>query len=229
MTQVQGIYYNGISARAHAVTLSVDVDMLVVHGQGVERRDPMGALQVMDAIGESPRVIRFVGGASCEVADRDGLAALLSGQGLAHESVAAWDRSWRIVLAGLAFVAVLGFVVYRFGLPALARTTADRLPASALDSLSSQIQRVLERTVFDETRVPGTRQVAVNAANPGGDDRASDGPHGIRKRGVDGDPHKIGDRMRRELEHQVRPVHVDRSRAALQRYSDLFAGEAVGQ
>ena len=164
MSEVPGIYYDGLTARAHAVTLSIDIDMLVVQGHGIERRDPIGALQVMDAIGESPRIIRFVGGASCEVTDRDGLAALLAGHGLAHDSVAAWDRSWRVVLGGLVFVAVLAFVTYRFGLPALARTTADRLPASALDTLSSQMQGVLERTVFAETKIPHARQIALTDA-----------------------------------------------------------------
>ena len=161
---VPGIYYDGISARARAVTLSVDVDMLVVSGDGVERRDPIGALHVMDAVGESPRVIRFVGGASCEVADRDGLAALLAGHGLADDRVSAWDRNWRVVISGLVFVLVLGFVLYRFGLPALARTTADRLPASALDTLSLQIQRALERTVFSETQISEGRQAALSGA-----------------------------------------------------------------
>jgi Zn-dependent protease with chaperone function len=86
---------------------------------------------------------------------------LLAGHGLAHDSVAAWDRSWRVVLAGLAFVLVLGFVLYRFGLPALARTTADRMPASALDTLSSQIEHVLNRSVFSDTKISGQRQIAI--------------------------------------------------------------------
>jgi Zn-dependent protease with chaperone function len=144
------------------VTLSIDGDMFVVSdGETEVRRDPIGALEIMQAVGETPRVVRFVGGASCEVPDAGGFSALLASHGVAGGRVAGWERSRRIVLGALAMILLLGFVGYRYGLPAMAQATADRLPPYALDSLSSQIQRVVDGTVLKPTRLPHRRLASL--------------------------------------------------------------------
>ena len=77
---MDAIYYDGQVARSRRVSLTIEADAFVVTGDGVERRDPAGAVQIMEAIGRTPRVVRFVGGASCEIHDRDGFDALLRGR-----------------------------------------------------------------------------------------------------------------------------------------------------
>lgn len=159
---MKAIYYDGQSARAHDVTLSIDDDRLVVtSAEGVVRSDTLGAVQIMEAIGNTPRVLRFVGGASCEVMDGFGFAALLASHGMGDTRVAVWDRSWRIVSVALALMVVLAVVGYRYGLPMMAKTAANRLPASALDTLSEKIKSVLDRTVFSPTRVPAARRARI--------------------------------------------------------------------
>ena len=46
----------------------------------------------------------------------------------------------------------------------MARSAADKMPVSALDSLSFQLQRALDRTVFSPTKVSGERRQALVAA-----------------------------------------------------------------
>jgi Zn-dependent protease with chaperone function len=158
---IAAVYYDGATARARAVTLSIEDDMLAVSDVDVIRRDPIGALEIMEAIGRTPRVIRFVGGASCEVFDGDGFQALLESHGVAGSRVAGWERSRRIVLAAVVLVAVLAVSAYRWGLPALAKATANGLPPSALDTISLQIQRVLDGRVFQPTKLSGRRHAAL--------------------------------------------------------------------
>jgi Zn-dependent protease with chaperone function len=143
------------------VTLSIDGDMLVLQGDEVARRADRRA-------GGDGGGRRIAAGHSLSAARR---AKSRTTQGLprcsrislADERVAGWDRSWRVVLGASRSLPCSRWSA-RFGLPAIARTTADRLPPSALDTLSSQIQKVLERAVFSTTQVPGQRLAALQAA-----------------------------------------------------------------
>jgi Zn-dependent protease with chaperone function len=108
-------------------------------------------------------VLRFVDGTSCEVQAGDELMALLASHGLATDRVSAWERSWKLALGSLLLVIVAGVAIYQFGLPALARAAADKLPPSALDAMSGQLQRVLDITVFEPTKVDNARQTLLLA------------------------------------------------------------------
>ena len=74
------------------------------------------------------------------------------------DRVSGWERSWKLALTSLVIVVMAGALLYQFGLPFMARSAADNLPASALDSLSFQLQRALDRTVFSPTKLSGQRQ-----------------------------------------------------------------------
>jgi len=160
---MDAIYYDGQTARLRRVSLTLEADRFIVSGDGVDRQDPVGAVQIMEAIGRTPRVVRFVGGASCEIHDRDAFATLLQAHGVAQSAISVLDRSWRIVGAAVLFIALVAAGGYRYGLPAVARTTADRLPRGTLNSLSEQIATVLDKTVFQPTGLPVERQRAITA------------------------------------------------------------------
>jgi Zn-dependent protease with chaperone function len=170
---MDAVYYDGTAAIAHRVTLALEGDTIVIGERGpddslaadgawrIVRRDPLGAVEITEAIGRTPRVLRFVGGASCEVADIDAFAALLASAGFADSRVAGWERNLRIVIGAVVMIAVLAVTAYWFGLPVLAKATAERLPESALDTMSKQIQPVLERTMFKPTQLSGQHHAAL--------------------------------------------------------------------
>jgi Zn-dependent protease with chaperone function len=169
---MDAIYYDGQTARARRVTLAIEGDTLVVSAgevgeageAGEVRRDVLGSVQIMEAIGDSPRVIRFVGGASCEVADAIGFHAWVRANGIADAGVSVLERSGRMVAIALVLILLAGFAAYRYGLPAMATAAANRLPASALDTVSHQLLTVLDRTVFGPTQLPNARVVAIGRA-----------------------------------------------------------------
>ena len=107
---MQATYFDGKTARAYPVELSIDGDMLVIAGDGLECRHTIGAVEIPDAPGSTPRVLRFVDGASCEVQDAGALAAMLAQHGIARERVSAWERSWKLALTSLAIVVVLSLI-----------------------------------------------------------------------------------------------------------------------
>lgn len=158
---MQATYFDGRTARAHVVQLSIDAGTLVIAGDGVEARHPMGSVEIGDSPGATPRVLRFVDGASCEVPDGLAFTKFLAEHGIATSRVTLWERSWRKAIAALAIVLVAGVVGYVYGLPALARSAADNLPASALDSLSHQMQRILDWQFFAPSKLPYERRAAL--------------------------------------------------------------------
>jgi Zn-dependent protease with chaperone function len=145
---MRATYYDGRSARARDVDLTVDAGYFVVTGDGIERREPEAAVAVTDAIGSTPRVLRFVDGASCEVGDHEGFAAMLAAHGLLASKVSKWEKNWKFATASVAAVAVAAVVGYLYVLPAMARSAADRLPPAALTAMSARIEQALDALVF---------------------------------------------------------------------------------
>jgi len=160
---MRATYFDGRTAHAHPVTLAIDDGNLLVSGEGISRQDPIGAVSVSDVLGSTLRVLQFVDGASCEVADNDAFATMLAGHGVAPSRVSAWERSWRPAAAALVIVLVAGFLAYRYGLPLFAERTANALPESMLNAVSFEMQRALDHTVFSETKLPVERQGPILA------------------------------------------------------------------
>ena len=158
---MRATYFDGRTAHAFPVTLSIDDGNLVVSGEGVSRRDPMGAVNVSDVLGSTPRVLQFVDGASCEVTDNDAFAAFIAGHTVAPSRVSGWERSWRPAVFALVLVAVFFVLGYRYGLPIFAERAADSLPESALNTVSFEMQHWLDKTMFAKTRLPGDRMLQI--------------------------------------------------------------------
>jgi Zn-dependent protease with chaperone function len=102
-----------------------------------------------------------VDGASCEVADNDAFAAMLFGHVAVPSRVSGWERSWRLALAALAVVFAVGVLSYRYGLPMFAERAANALPESALNSVSHEMQGILDGTVFSPTQISGRRHASI--------------------------------------------------------------------
>ena len=161
---MQGTYYDGQSAEGRQVDLSLDGDMLVLGGaDGFERRDPIDSVDVTDPLGSTKRWLRFHDAAACEVEDGPDLHALF-GPRVRGSAVSRWERGWRPAGIAMLLVLVVGVVTYVFVLPVMARSAADRLPASALDTLSDEMRPVLDRTVFEPTKLSQDRTTAIMAS-----------------------------------------------------------------
>ena len=160
---MQGTYYDGHSAEGRTVELSLDRDILVLGGaDGFERRDPVDSVDVTDPLGSTKRWLRFHDAAACEVDDGPELRALF-GSRARGSAVSRWERGWRPAGIALMLVLVAGIVTYAWILPAMARSAADRLPAPALDSISNEIQRVFDRTMFEPSTLPEDRRGLIVA------------------------------------------------------------------
>lgn len=161
---VSASFFNGRDATPHAVTIEIDGGVVAITGDGIDRREPLAALQISEALGNAPRLVRFPDGASCEVTDNDGFRRLLAGHGVLPSRVSQWEGSHEWIAAGaVAFVVVL-IVGYLYGIPILATVVANRVPAVATNRLSAEVLAILDGQVFIPSTISRARQQELEAA-----------------------------------------------------------------
>lgn len=153
-------YFDGQHSEPIPVVVSLRAGQLVVFGPGVDRTVPYGQANVTDALGSTPRLIRFADGAFCEVTDVGMLGRLLAAHGHHEKRVVQWEGSLtRIVAAGVALLALL-VVGYRYGVPVLAAVAAEHVPDKLVTVTSQETLKLLDR-VFGATELDEARRMRL--------------------------------------------------------------------
>ncbi len=172
---VTATYFDGRSAVAHPVTLTLVGGVLQVRGSAVERNDPISELRVSEAMGVAPRLISFPGGAHCEVRDHTGMAAMLAATGFEDSLVVRLQSRWRWALASVLVTVAAVFAGYHWGLPAMSEWLAFKTPDAVLSRMGAGTVDALDRIAFTPSKLPHSRQQELHAAF----DRLA--PHGDAK------------------------------------------------
>jgi len=115
MPSVAALYFDGVSARAHAVTIELDGDALHVQAEGVARREPLATLRLSEPMGAAPRLITFADGAHVEVRDHAALAQILDASGHRDRATVRWAFDARVVLGAVAALILIVWLGARYG------------------------------------------------------------------------------------------------------------------
>ena len=161
---VTATYFDGRSALAHAVTLSLADGVLQLRGDGIERDEPVTSLRVSESMGAAPRLISFPGGAHCEVRDHAGMARMLNATGFEDSLVVRLQRRWRWALASVMVTLAVVFAGYHWGLPAASEWLAFRTPDAVLARMGSSTLDVLDRIALAPSKLPAARQQQLHDA-----------------------------------------------------------------
>lgn len=162
--QVRAQYFDGRSARAHAVTLQLSGTTLSLRGECVQREDDIATLRVSEPMGAAPRLISYPDGAHCEVRDHAGMARLLAASHYRDSWVVRLQHRWHWAVAAVAVTIAVVFAGYRWGLPAASEFVAFQLPESVLAQLGSGTLNLLDRGLFTPSKLPKSRQQEIAAA-----------------------------------------------------------------
>jgi Zn-dependent protease with chaperone function len=157
-------YYDGRSARAHKVTLTLAGDRLRVTGGAIQREEPLHALRVSEPMGAAPRLVSFPGGAHCEVRDHAAFGALLERSGHEDGWVVRMQQRWRAALASVIVTAIALVAGYYWGLPALSEWIAFKVPENMLRQLGSGTLELLDRGALQPTKLPVKQQRELRLA-----------------------------------------------------------------
>ncbi|WEF31238.1 M48 family metallopeptidase [Pseudoduganella chitinolytica] len=161
--EVPGRYYDGITSRAHRVVLRVENGEACLAGEA-ERRVPLAQVRVSERTAHAPRKLTFADEACFEPDQRAALEALLHATGHRDSAVVRMQQSWRAVVIALGTLLLVLAVGYLYVLPAGAKLAARLLPVSVERQLGQGLLGVLDRRVFDASKLPAARRAALAQA-----------------------------------------------------------------
>lgn len=160
---IEGRYYDGRTARAHAVTLRLDGSRLLVEGEGIELRFAAGELRPQERLGRAARRLDLPGGAHCEVGDHLGFEALLHALGFRPRWVERAQRSLPWVAASLVLLIAASLAFYRWGLPWVTEKTAEHVSPELATALSERTLKLLDDRYLEASELPNTRRRELEA------------------------------------------------------------------
>lgn len=124
------IYFDGASARAHAVTLQLRGNAVHIHGEGIDRSVALREVQWPERTRHGHRLAHLAGGGSVRSEDAAAWDAWRQHSGHTDSLVVRLQQSWRGVLASaLALLAVV-VVLQQWGIPWTARALVAATPLS---------------------------------------------------------------------------------------------------
>jgi len=156
--EITGLYYDGISSRAHPVFVSIVEGQCRISGKGIDRSLPLAEVSVSERLEGAHRILRFRDGSSCELPDSGRLAAFLNRAGRGESLVQRLLRSWRWVALSFLLLAVILSAGYRWGLPWAAEKLAFRLPVRVLSLISQQALSSIDGKILQPTTLTVERQ-----------------------------------------------------------------------
>lgn len=156
-------YYDGNSSASHLVQLDCPAPgWLRVTGEKISVQWPLSDVRVSSRIGGTGRLLYFPDGSQCETRDHDGIERLLGAQRhRSRWSLHRFERSLAYVLAALALTAASTWAVIVYGIPAVAKEVAFRLPLSTENSIATDALQALDRTLLGPSALAADRQAEL--------------------------------------------------------------------
>ena len=154
-------YFDGRSARAHAVMLERQGDTLRIVGDGVEQRVALSALRWPERQRHGVRRIELPDGGTVRCHDAAAFDAFARVAGVSDSVTVRLQQSWRGTLAAVALMVLLLAAGYRWGLPAAARAALAAVPPRVDVDLGESAYRSLGAWLLQPSEVPPERQAAL--------------------------------------------------------------------
>lgn len=160
---LQARYFDGKTAAAQAVHLTLDAQDWVLRGADIELRWPLSEVHISERMGNTPRLLTYAGGGHCEVTDHAALETLLANLGTKRSWLDGMQHSlaWALLAAGLIVLSLLG--AYRYLLPWGAEVLAMRMPGAVLQQMGSSTLDSLDRFMLQPSKLDAARQQELSA------------------------------------------------------------------
>jgi hypothetical protein len=163
MTMFEASYFDGRSAAARAVTVTIDDDALVrVCGAGLERAYALSEVRISARIGGAPRWVLLPGGAKCETRDNDAVdrAVAAHRMGTLPRLLHAFESRLPLVVGALVTTVLLGWATVEYGVPYLAGQVARAVPHDVDRQLGREVLALLDDLILE----PSELDVPVSSA-----------------------------------------------------------------
>jgi hypothetical protein len=158
-------YFDGRSARAHAVRLRREGVLLHMAGDGVDLRVPLARIRWPERTRHGVRVAELPDGGSLHCADAAAWDAFALDCGRGDGLVVRAQQSWRAVIVSLAGLVVLLVVLYAWGIPRAASAALLLIPESADRAVGEVAMRSLDEELMKPSALPAAEQRRLREAS----------------------------------------------------------------
>lgn len=142
---IDATFFDGHSARRHAVTLVIHKGVAAMRGDGVSRSLRLSKLDISERLRHAPRILRFPDGAFIEASDHARLDKMLAQNGYRAPRAVRWQNNWPLSLLALAGVLSMLVAGYQWGLPLAADRLAQHLPPSIEKTMGDRGLAAMDR------------------------------------------------------------------------------------
>ncbi len=164
MTSINGDFFEAnVSSRIPA-TITISPEGYSLHsGENQLRSGRVEDFTVSERIGNTARRLQWIDGALFETTENDALDSVLRLHpkairgGMAHRL----ESNWSIALGSVAFVGIVIFSLFKWGIPAAAHNIASRLPVTAHELVSTGALKSLDQFIFSPTALNTNTQSDV--------------------------------------------------------------------
>ena len=157
-------YFDGVTARAQAVTLQLVGSNLVLAGDGINRSIRMADVQWPERTRHGIRVAHFADGGSVQCADTAAWDAWRQYSGQRDSWVVRAQQSWRGVLVSVLLLVMVGAAVYQWGLPIAARAVVAVMPQSVDATLGQASLSAIDDSLMQPSKLPMNEQTRLREA-----------------------------------------------------------------
>jgi Zn-dependent protease with chaperone function len=159
VTALEGIYFDGKTARGVSVQVSFTQEEIFLRGDAIEIREPIINIQLSPRLGRTRRQLRFADGAVCEIDDNP----LLDNWFATHSQhrwnlLARLEAHWFAVTLSAILILTLVVAMALWGLPWAAQKIAMKMPQEWVDKLGSGTLSALDHVLGAESHLSPERQ-----------------------------------------------------------------------
>lgn len=157
-------YFDGSSARAQRVRLSIAADQLLLQGEGIARQMPLTDVQWPERTRHGARVAHLRDGGSLQAEDAAHWDEWLAAAGVRESRVVRWQQSWRATAVAVFGLLLLAGAGYLWGLPWVARAVVALVPLSIDRSIGDAAWGTIAPRWLVQSALPSARQQALREA-----------------------------------------------------------------
>ena len=156
-------YFDGVSARAKTVTLSICSGQLHLSGEGVERSVNLSEVQWAERTRHGARVAHFRSGGMVHCNEAPQWDAWRRMTGQREPWVVTLQQSWRWVAATAAVLVLTVAALYQWGLPVAARAVVAWIPFSWDVSVGESTLALVDEHLMQPSALPPAEQARLEA------------------------------------------------------------------
>jgi Zn-dependent protease with chaperone function len=154
-------YFDGASARAHRVHLSIAADHLLLQGDSIALQIPLAHVQWPERTRHGKRVAHLRDGGSLQAEHAASWDAWLAAAGVRESHVVRAQQSWRATAASVVALLLLAVAGYLWGLPWAARAIVAFVPSSVDRSIGDAAWESIAPRWLAPSTLPPARQQAL--------------------------------------------------------------------